>query len=155
TTLCTVTHFWFANVGMEGIIRRSVTLFTLWCVVAIVRQSISSKKTVARQHRITLGLTQLEEVLRGEVQLEKLGRKAIAFLAERLATPVGALYTFELDAGGLKLTAGHAHDPSTLPSNIEVGEGLVGQAARDGKMQVLDKVPAGHLDLTSSLGKSA
>ncbi len=72
----------------------------------------------------------LYDITRGEHDVEELARRCIASLTKHLEARIGALYLN--NEGMLHLAAGYAFtDRSGDFNHIRVGEGMIGQAARD------------------------
>jgi PAS domain S-box-containing protein len=104
-----------------------------------------------RQNWIRTGQAELNLHLRGEKDLGSLSRDVIAFLAEYCGAKVGALF---LSADNhLELTGRFAYQKNNrVPDRFAFGEGLVGQAAADGKSHLLTDVPADYITVGSALG---
>ncbi|MBC8208023.1 MAG: response regulator [Desulfobulbaceae bacterium] len=98
------------------------------------------------------GLSGLDEQLRGTPSLKELASRTSSFLAEYVGAPVGAFYV-QNTKGNFVLTGGYAH--AAGPESVKTfapGQGLVGQAALEQKMLVIDAIPEGYLSVSSSLG---
>lgn len=65
----------------------------------------------------------------------------LSILAENHPFPVSAIYAYDEWSGKLELAISHGA-PDTLKSEFERGEGLIGQAAIEGKLLMLDEVDA-------------
>jgi CheY-like chemotaxis protein len=100
------------------------------------------------------GLGELDRLMRGEQDLGSLAGKVLDFLAGYLGAGAGALYLHrETD---LELLAAHAPSSRKGPlERLRVGEGLIGQAAREGRLRTLAPVPADYLVIESALGSAA
>jgi len=99
----------------------------------------------------------LGEAVQGDRGVDSLADKALAYLAQRLEAQAGALYMAqgtEQDNGGFERVAGYALPAGRLPL-VAAGEGLVGQAARDGRPLHVREVPAGYWVVGSGLGEAA
>ncbi|HEY4241221.1 MAG TPA: response regulator [Kofleriaceae bacterium] len=88
----------------------------------------------------------------GENKLDRIGEKMLSVLVRAVDAQVGAVYAVEGDR--LRLLAGHALDPDATARSIVFGEGLIGQAAKDMKMQHLRDVPADYLRVASASGRT-
>ncbi|MDC7683219.1 response regulator [Asticcacaulis sp. BYS171W] len=88
----------------------------------------------------------------GEQRLDELGRNILAFLSEYSGARAGAF--FVKDGSILKQVAtfGVPAD-SDVPTTLKMGEGVVGQAAADGKTILLADVPETHLAVGAALGQ--
>ena len=100
------------------------------------------------------GQTQLSEAIIGEQTLPTLGQGVLTFLARYLNVAVGALYCIQ--DGRLRRVAEFAWDKNQLDANqtLALGEGLVGQAALEGKPLSLDSLPQNYLKVSSALGNT-
>jgi CheY-like chemotaxis protein/signal transduction histidine kinase len=102
---------------------------------------------------IKTGLGDLNEHLRGNQEPRALTDDLMRFFAEYLKAGVGALYLFEPEAQELVLMASYAHTRRKhLGDRLALGEGLLGEAAREGKLILLSRVPADYLAISSALG---
>ncbi|UUZ87135.1 GAF domain-containing protein [Paenibacillus sp. P26] len=89
-------------------------------------------------------------------RLDDLGRIFITELSRIVGAQSGAFYVVEASDAGKKLVLAGSYANFGLRAEAEplVGQGLVGQAAADGKPVVLEDVPADYGKLGSALGKS-
>jgi CheY-like chemotaxis protein/putative methionine-R-sulfoxide reductase with GAF domain len=101
------------------------------------------------------GQNKLNSLMRGEQGLGEMGNKVLAYLAEHLKAGVGALYLYDEQGDELCLSATYAYTPrKNMGKCFRLGEGLVGQAAREQKIISLPDVPFDYLPITSALGES-
>ena len=91
----------------------------------------------------------LSEQLRGELKPRQVAERAVSMLCRYLECPVGALYSLDAD-GALQLLGKHALSSSEGLQTFRLGEGLVGQAALQTEIMVVD-APEGQLRVTSAL----
>ncbi|MDB4980541.1 MAG: Histidine kinase, partial [Myxococcales bacterium] len=105
---------------------------------------------------LEVGHAGLARELRGELEPEEVALRAVRFLARTLDAPVAALYTREPD-GSLVLRAQHALAPDAAApvSRFAPAEGLVGQAALEDELRVVENAPADYLRVRSGLGDAA
>ncbi len=101
------------------------------------------------------GQTQLSESIIGELALPALGQGVLNFLSRYIDAAVGALYVVQ--DGKLQRVAEYAYDPDHLQSarTLDIGNGLVGQAALERRVMTLEHLPADYLKVTSGLGNTA
>ncbi len=98
-------------------------------------------------------INQLNERLRGEQSPAMLADNIIRYLCERFNAQVGALFVVE--GRSLELAGSYAYAlRQEHPNRFEWGEGLVGQAAQDGRTIQVDCLPDSYLTITSSLGET-
>lgn len=135
-----------------AVFNRAFGLLTLWGVAAIAHLFIRNKLIVRKEHWVQSGQTRLSEVLRGDQPMDQLGENVLRFLAGYLDAHAGAF--FFADADGFRRFASYAVPAhSDVPERIRPGEGLVGQAVKDGRAFVLRDVPEGYFSIGSALGQ--
>lgn len=100
------------------------------------------------------GQTQLTESMIGEQALPTLGQNVLSFLSRYLNVAVGALYVTQ--DSKLQRVAEFGWDKDRLNGSrtLEIGEGLVGQAALERRAIELDSLPPGYLKVSSALGST-
>jgi transcriptional regulator with GAF, ATPase, and Fis domain len=113
------------------------------------RQEAESARQVAEaQAWQTAGLVQLGDAMRGEQDLLTLASQVVQHLCHYLDARVGTLFVVQDEA--LHLAGAYACTPGR--ARFEPGQGLIGQAMRDGQPIVVGEVPAGYLPVASGLG---
>ncbi|PIE70972.1 MAG: hypothetical protein CSA22_04370 [Deltaproteobacteria bacterium] len=101
------------------------------------------------------GHTQLYDEMRGEPDLQTLTSQIITLLCDHLEAPVGAFYVLT-GRRTLKLAGTYAwKNPDDKPRQFAVGEGLVGQVARDRNMVLVSDCPTDYMQVASGLGSAA
>jgi signal transduction histidine kinase/CheY-like chemotaxis protein/HAMP domain-containing protein len=88
------------------------------------------------------GQTAMAEQLRGELDPRDVADRAVSTLCRYLECPVGALYGAD-EEGTLRLLGGHAVVRGEAASAFRPGEGLVGQAALQTEITVVDASDGG------------
>lgn len=86
------------------------------------------------------GIAALNEKMIGEKNLDVLSFNVIDFVTNYTNTGIGAFYLVKKETS-LSLTASIALDKSTLHKEVQLGEGVAGQAAASGKPVYLDNLP--------------
>jgi CheY-like chemotaxis protein/HAMP domain-containing protein/putative methionine-R-sulfoxide reductase with GAF domain len=94
----------------------------------------------------------LNDHIRGEKALPLLASEVIRQLTEILNGQVGALYTRQNEH--LKLSGHYAFHRKGQERIIAIGDGLVGQAASNGKEIILKEVPDDYIKVHSALGNA-
>jgi len=84
---------------------------------------------------------------------DKLGAILLKNLAHDLEIMSGIYYMEE--KGEFKAVSSYAMVSSSDPYSFKAGEGLTGQVARNQQVLVLTRLPEGHLEVYSGLGKAA
>lgn len=125
---------------------------------ALVRMTDELRRVSARnelESRQKTGHNDLNDQLRGEQDSAALANAVITCLAEFFGAQVGAFYLAS-EEGLLALSASYAYRKrKNLSSHFAVGEGLVGQAARERKPILVTEVPEDYIRITSGLGSAA
>jgi CheY-like chemotaxis protein/signal transduction histidine kinase/HAMP domain-containing protein len=94
----------------------------------------------------------LGEKLHGDQELQGLATAVIGFLAEGIHGQVGCLYLLDEKTQRLNLQGSYACAAGEVPAGFALGEGLVGQAAADGRILLLGDIPADYLRIGSAVG---
>ncbi len=101
------------------------------------------------------GHNELHSLIRDEQSAADMSDRVLGFLVAYLKVGVGALYLFDERAVKLSLTATYAVIKDLkLGEQFRLGEGVIGQAAREQKIICLTDVPPGYLPISSALGAS-
>ncbi|MCE3262414.1 MAG: sensor histidine kinase response receiver, 1 [Pseudoduganella sp.] len=132
-------------------VQRSFDLAFAQMTEALRASSLSERE----RDWIKSGQNELNTVMRGEQELAVLGERILGYVAERLGARVGALYADEGQGQGMRLLAGYGLAQGQHPALIVPGEGLAGQALRDGKRMLVGEAPPGYLAIGSALGSAA
>ncbi len=106
-----------------------------------------------KQAWIRSGQMGLSQRLQGEQRLEALSDSVLSFLARYLGAQTGAVYTRGED-GRYHRQAGFALRAGRGAEFVRPGEGLIGQAAKEGHALHVRDVPADYLTIASAVGGS-
>ncbi len=102
--------------------------------------------------KIKTAITELNDQMRGDLELADLGNNILSYLVPHLDAQIGALYLMET-GNLLKLISSYACvEQNNLPSEFKLGESLVGQVAMDKGAIIISKVPEGYFDISTGLG---
>ena len=112
--------------------------------VEIERLKIDADRTAF----VSAGIIGIVESAKDATNMQALGTSACSFLAEYLPAPLLSFYLVE--EKGLRLSGGHALS-KRRDEYINLGEGLVGQAALGTKIVKISNVPSDSLQISSSL----
>jgi signal transduction histidine kinase/CheY-like chemotaxis protein/CHASE3 domain sensor protein len=112
---------------------------------------VASREFRSRQAQawIRTGQMGLNGQMQGDQSLEKLGNNLLGYLANFVEAQVGAVYIAE--GGRYRRFAAYAI-PANGVDTVRPGDGLVGQAAKDGRALRVREVPAGYLPIASGIG---
>jgi CheY-like chemotaxis protein len=138
-------------------INRAFGILIVWLVAALARWLILSRQNTMRLAWLQEGQAQVARSTLGEQSVEVIADRIVTALCRYLDADVGAMY--RMDADGLVRIGGYALDDGDeevpVPRRLALGQGLAGQAARDGIARSLAGLPDGHLRIGSALGHSA
>ena len=123
----------------------------------MIRTLAETTKVNQEQDWLKTNVARFTRMLQGQRDLLTVARQILNELAPLVTAHHGAFYMTEADDEGpaLKLFASYAyHERKTVSNTWRFGQGLVGQAALEGKRIVLTKVPADYISISSALGEA-
>jgi HAMP domain-containing protein/CheY-like chemotaxis protein len=123
----------------------------------MIRTLAETTKVNQEQDWLKTNVARFTRMLQGQRDLLTVARQILNELAPLVNAHHGAFYMTESDDEGpnLKLFASYAYQERKSVSNSwRFGQGLVGQAALEGKRIVLAKVPADYIQISSALGEA-
>lgn len=109
----------------------------------------SNFKSLEERNWLTEGAVKIGDALRGERNPERLSANLIQVITTYLNAPVGTLYINQ--TGTFTLSSSFA--VVNAPKHFVLGEGLIGQAAKNHRISVVKDVPSDFL-VSSSLGQT-
>ena len=141
---------WKATATLSAQVQASCGALML--VLITIAAALASRDYRDREARVWLreGQAALSLKMQGDQRLDVLGNGVLAFLAEYLDAQVGAMYLPESDGSLRRLAAYGAASEQPL---VQAGEGLLGQSAKENRALHVRNVPAGYLQVNSSLGR--
>jgi HAMP domain-containing protein/signal transduction histidine kinase/DNA-binding response OmpR family regulator len=108
------------------------------------------------QDWLKTNLAKFTRMLQGQRDLFTVGEMLLSELAPLVNAQRGAIYQMAVINGqppSLRRLAGYACS-SNLPESIALGEGLVGQCAKDNRRILLSELPHDYVPISSSLGEA-
>jgi HAMP domain-containing protein/CheY-like chemotaxis protein/signal transduction histidine kinase len=124
----------------------------------MIRTLAETTKVNQEQDWLKTNVARFTRMLQGQRDLLGVARQVLNELAPLVNAHHGAFYMTETSADErpqLKLFASYAFQDRKAVSNVwRFGEGLVGQAALEGKRIVLSKVPSDYIQISSALGEA-
>ncbi|HVK11768.1 MAG TPA: CHASE3 domain-containing protein, partial [Gemmataceae bacterium] len=114
----------------------------------LVRRAVVTRR---REEWLQSGQVGLAEAAAGERRLDQLGESVLRFLAVYLDAHAGAVYG--KDGADFRLLATYGVPDGGVPARFNLGDGLLGQVAKDGRAVELRDVPDGYLTVGSALGR--
>lgn len=144
------TNEWAAHITR---VNRSLGVTTIWAVALLARQFIVTKVHLRERDWVRSGQRELRTRMQGEQTLAELGDNILRFVCEYLDLPVGAF--FVVDSGQLRCEATYAVSPRLVVSQgLDLGESLLGQAVKNGRILRFDDFPPNYLTVSSALGNT-
>lgn len=102
------------------------------------------------------GQSRLAQVILGELTMSSMGKNVLQFFADYLGAAVAAIYVRQKDGRFYRTaTFGFSREHEKSAQEFQMGEGLVGQAAQQNEVIMLDDLPPGYLKVNSGLGEGA
>ena len=115
----------------------------------LIRRAASARQ---RQDWLQLGQVGLGAAMLGDQRTEQLGDNILRFLGQYLDAHAGAVFVRGGDIYRRVSTYGVPADAS-IPEHFKPKEGLLGQAAVEGRPFIIRDVPDGYLTVASALGR--
>lgn len=108
-----------------------------------------------RQEQIKTRLSQLGDLMRGDMAIDKLGSNLLGYVIPTLNAQIGAFYTFDVERERLYMRAAYAMQRRKhLANDFALGESLVGQCGLEGKPIILEEVPEDYILVSSGTGNA-
>ncbi|QWW72260.1 response regulator (plasmid) [Rhizobium sp. WYJ-E13] len=117
-------------------------------IAFLIRRATMARR---RDEWLQTGQVELAAAMMGDQPIEKLGDSILQFLARYVGAVAGAVFTGGGDRFDRAATYGVPSE-ADIPSRVKSGEGLIGQAAAEGRSLTIDDVPDGYLAFGSALG---
>ena len=108
----------------------------------------------ARQQWLEKAQVELSTAMMGDKSIADLAAAILGFLASKTGSNAGALFKGE-DGSFTRASMLGVPDGADVPLSFGPNEGLMGKAAADGELIVLNDVPPGYLTIGSALGRDA
>jgi HAMP domain-containing protein/signal transduction histidine kinase/DNA-binding response OmpR family regulator len=109
------------------------------------------------QDWLKTNLARFTNMLQGQRDLATVGRMMLSELAPLVEAQHGVIYQVEADGEtrGLKLLAAYADDAANgYAEQLQLGEGLIGQCARDARRMLITDIPSNVVPIRSGLFKA-
>ncbi|HEY4241591.1 MAG TPA: HAMP domain-containing protein [Kofleriaceae bacterium] len=122
----------------------------------MIRTLAETTKVNEEQDWLKTNVARFTRMLQGQRDLLTVARNILNELAPLVSAHHGAFYMTEVEKDGpfLKLFASYAYqERKNVSSSWRFGEGLVGQAALEGKRIVLTNAPSNYIQISSALGE--
>ncbi|WP_234442901.1 HAMP domain-containing protein [Streptomyces peucetius] len=149
----------------EGDLTRSITVDASGEVAelkdninSMVRSLRETTRANQEQDWLKSNLARISGLMQGHRDLAVVAELVMDELTPLVSAQYGAFYLAEETGSGtvLRLVGAYGRPPgSTAPDRFELGESLVGQAARSRRTIVADGVPGDYISISSGLGRTA
>lgn len=130
------------------------SLIGILLTIAIFILVLRTNRSRERQRWLQKAQVEFASAMRGDKTIPQLASAILTFFADWTGSHAGALFKSEGGNFERVATLGVPSD-SDIPQSFTLGEGLLGKAASDGEVTLLDDVPAGYLTIGSALGRDA
>ena len=107
-----------------------------------------------QKNKLMQALRKVNDLMFGTLELENLANNILHEVCRYTKAAVGLVY-FSDDDHKLAIKASFAGTNSYSKQRLKIGEGLVGQAAKDGQITVINDLPEGYLKVQSGLGETS
>ena len=158
-TMLAVVVFLVLSLGLSGLLaylgrRELLRLSDIYNDA--LEQRGKDNDVLQEQAWLRTGQTELAAHTSGQLGLPQLGRHVLDFLAHRLEVAVATLYVVD-DDGSLRRTAVYGFNEQGVKDKqvFKLGEGLVGETAREKRLKHIRQLPQDYLTVTSGLGHGA
>ncbi|HLX63733.1 MAG TPA: HAMP domain-containing protein [Planctomycetota bacterium] len=128
----------------------------------MIRNLKETTLTNKEQDWLKTNLAKFSRMLQGQKDRVAVGNLILGELAPVVSAQHGMLYTLEhskddidMEISYLKLLASYATEDTDNVEKLNLGQGLVGQCAKDKQKTVLSHVPDNYVKVSSSLGKTS
>ncbi|MGC4002347.1 MAG: CHASE3 domain-containing protein [Pirellulales bacterium] len=139
----------FQTAVISGVLTGLLGVLLSIVVAWLIRRSMLQRR---RQAWLQNGHIGLNGVTAGDLRLEQLGDNVLRFFAEYVQAQAGAF--FVRDGAKFRRVATYGVPAQGgVPAEFDGSDGLLGQASKDGKTFILQKIPDGYLTLGSSFGR--
>ncbi len=140
----------FRTAIISGLVTTVIGMSLAALVGYLLRQAMLRR---ARQDWLQRGQIRLSQAMGGDQSYDLLGQNVLKFFAEYLGAQAAAFFVRDGD-GFRRIATYGAPAEKGAPERVAMNDGLVGQAARDGRAFFLTDVPDGYLTYGSALGQA-
>ena len=107
------------------------------------------------QDWLKTNLARFTNMLQGQRDLTTVGRMLLSELAPLVDAQHGVIYQVDGESATLQLLASYAQHPTRgHPERLRIGEGLIGECARDARRMLLTDIPRNVTPITSGVFKA-
>lgn len=123
--------------------------------LVVMRDALKKQKEEnIHREKVQSFLAGLNEVMRGDKSVEELTRVILDYLVAELHAQVGVFYLLEGEL--LSMQANHAWPESAaVQHSFRMGETIVGQAAIEQRIKIVNDIPEDYVAVGSAIGRAA
>ncbi len=142
----------------EKYLSKSDEIGNLFQSLKTIQESLRNKDTVAmkkyeEQNKYITGTKLLLEQMRGNQDIQVLAKNVLSFLAKFIDAQVGTFYLYNDETKVLELSASFSFTKRKGDHyKINLGEGVLGQAAIEKQIVFLTEIPPDYISISSALG---
>ncbi len=115
-----------------------------------------SVRQLAQRERLKTQLSSLTDALQGRETAAEFADALAGTLCAAVGAVRGAVFVWNDESSRFELAGGHGLPPaSSMVTRFADGEGLLGQAARDGEPLALRQIPDSYVPVATGLGSAA
>ncbi|WP_285009358.1 response regulator [Pedobacter faecalis] len=92
--------------------------------------------------------------MRGEQELNELGDRITTAVCKHIEAQVGCIFVSSGSGEDFTFSGGYACNIADTEKVYHMGEGYIGQCARDQQLKILSNLPSGYLNISSGLGQT-
>lgn len=120
------------------------------------KDGIDEETATQEGEQVDMRLSEVNKILTTTHSQQEMANRVLAVVASALEASQGAIYKARYgDKRYIELFASYAFSiPESSTLTFEFGEGLAGQAAKEGKLVNIGSVPDGYIRVFSGLGQS-
>lgn len=116
---------------------------------------MDAAQTREKQSWIKDGQSGLNDIMRGDKEIDEMAKDIIAYITKYLDGKVGALYILNEETKRLDLTASYAFQKrKNISTSYALGEGIVGQCAKEQEVISISPVPEDYIRVSSGIGET-
>jgi len=135
---------------VSGILAALLGVALCCAVFYLMRRAHENRQ---RQDWLQSGQVGLATSIFGEQRVESLGENILKFMAEYCDAHAGAIFIRDSKGHFRRMATYGVPEDSDTPITFKSGDGLLGQAVKDGRTFMVRDVPEGYLSVGSALGK--
>ncbi|MCD6068528.1 MAG: histidine kinase [Bacteroidetes bacterium] len=129
-----------------------ILISVYFIIITNLRALRRAEAETADKNWLLTGNSLLNDQTHGEKEVTELAKDVMGQIVPYMKAQIGTLYLLEDDH--LYMTGGYAIDLSKGQPPVKVGQGLLGQAAREKKPVHLEQVPNDYMKINSTLGNT-